>query len=83
MLFPPIVWMKRHSPLKSRRRVIESLESYEAGGKSMQGVELSVEQLASFFEMWNRRTALSLPVFQHGQHGMGRGICWTQLQQMI
>ena len=49
----------------------------------MQGVELSVEQLASFFEMWNRRTAVSLPVFQHGQHGMGRGICWTQLQQMI
>ncbi len=81
--FDRIVWAKCHGPLKSGCGFIESLELDEAGGKSMQSVELSVEQLAGFFEMGNSGGAVPLPVFQHGQHSVSGAIPWTQLHKLI
>ena len=83
LAFLSVVRVKSHRPLKDCHRVIKSFELHEASGVCMQRVELRVEKLASFLEMRGRRSAVSLPILQHGQHGVAGGIAGTQLQQTI
>ena len=78
--FPWIIRAESQGPLEDGGGFVEPLEPGEAGGVSMEGIELGIEQLARLVEMRDGRRAVPLPVFQHRQHGVSGWIAGTQLQ---
>ena len=75
--------LERDRALKDADRGIRLLQPHEAGGLSVQRVELRIDQRTRLLEVSDRRLAVAVPVLQHGEHRVRSRIVGTQSQDPI
>jgi hypothetical protein len=80
---PPIIRIQNQRTLKDVSRLVEPLESYQAGGICVERLDLRFKQRGSLFEMNDCGRTVPLLIFQYRNHSVACGVRRPQMQKML